>query len=123
MTSEREGPHHARLELSGRLQRVLFVLQGGGAYTTREVQDGAQVAAAGEACTQVRKNLERNNLPRQYQGYKLGPSRRITTRDGTQVSIYYLQRVVPTGGGGPSSATTRPSSPPLFDKKGQLKLL
>lgn len=113
--------HYAHIEKSKRLRRVFFVLVDGKPKTTIQIQNEAGVAAAGAACTEVRENLKRKDLPPDFQGYRLKKSRRIKTVDG-YAFVYVLERVVPTGEGVAPPVTTGPPSPPP-NGRGQLKLL
>ena len=48
--------HAAKLESSGRLQRVLAVLKGGEPKTTRELIRAADVCAVNSAVSELRRN-------------------------------------------------------------------
>jgi len=48
--------HYARLEKSGRLQRVLALLSDGLPRTTREIVRGADVCAVNSIVTEIRAN-------------------------------------------------------------------
>jgi len=48
--------HYARLERSGRLQRVLALLSDGSPRTTREIVKGADVCAVNSIITELRAN-------------------------------------------------------------------
>jgi hypothetical protein len=48
--------HHARVEKSARLQRVLAVLQGGEKHTTSEIGRKARVLNVATYCSELRQN-------------------------------------------------------------------
>lgn len=53
---KRKGIHFAREDNSARLQRVMKMLRRGGAYTTRQIIEGAHVAAVSAIISELRKN-------------------------------------------------------------------
>lgn len=70
--------HHAKLENSPRLQRVLKVLQGGGWYSTMEIATRSRNVATSTSISELKSN-----------GIKI-ERRRESKKDGTQVHYYRL---------------------------------
>ncbi len=80
------------IKSSPRLRRVFDFLSDMEEHTTREVERGADVSAAGACCTDLRLNLTRDDLPSEYRGYRLPPAR-WSRRNGVKVAVYCMEQV------------------------------
>lgn len=80
--------HWSKIESSPRLQRVFALMKDWQCRSTREIERGADVSAAGEAMTELRRNFERKDLPKDYAGYILPPSKQKRSLEGRLVATY-----------------------------------
>ena len=85
--------HWSKIENSPRLQRVFALMKDCHCHSTREIERGADVSAAGEAMTEIRRNFERNDLPKEYCGFFLPESRQKRGNMGGRIATYQFMAV------------------------------
>lgn len=86
--------HWSKIENSPRLQRVFTLMKDCICRSTRMIERGADVSAAGEAMTEIRRNFERNDLSAEYSGFTLPDSKQKRLQGtGALVATYQFVKV------------------------------
>lgn len=80
-------------ESQGRLQVVFNYLKDCRPRTALEITFATKISASQEACNQIRQNLGRDDLPKQWRGWRLPPAKTRKDAHGKVIYYYQMERV------------------------------